>query len=715
MRFKPDFLGYTPDLPGIAPFAASVPGNIQSDFIEAHPEFAGDINFGLEHKKLEALEPYTWYYTATLDYALGAGEKLWFVTEGIDYEWSLALDGEEFFSHEGMFSRVELCLTDILKDKLRPGAEFSVVIRPHPVRRGVPHGRDEASDSVKPPVSYGWDWHPRVIPSGIWDETYFETRADAHIADAFAKYVLSDDLSSADVAITVDAAQPARVTFRSPRGEAVAEGKTTPESPVFRFTVRDPELWYCRGMGEPSLYTYEVETDGDRRTGTVGFRRVRLVMNDGAWSEPKGFPKSRSFPPAQIELNGERVFAKGSNYVNQDIFTGKMTRERYEETIRAAAECNMNIFRCWGGSGVQKEDFYDLCDRYGIMLWVEFPLACCNYSEDAHYLCILEQEARAIITKIGRHPSLVLWCGGNELFCSWSGMTDQHPALRLLNKLTYEMTPEIPFNMTSPLSGMKHGGYTFIDRDTGLDPFALFGNTRATAYTEFGVPAITSAEYIKDIIPEDELFPPERGGSWEAHHAFGAWGDDAWLCFETLSRFGDTSTLEATAKTSAWLQSVGYKAIFEAARRQKPYCSMAINWCWCEPWKCAVNNSLIAWKDIKKDAYFAVKDSLCDVLGAAEIPKFTWSPGETMTLIPWLLNDTKNVVHGTVTLSVTFRGELTDLGSSYLETDPLCNAKGSPLTFTVPSDAGIKERITVIATLDTGTEKIANSYELVVE
>lgn len=718
MKYTPVFFGSSPDLPDLPPFPASVPGNIQLDLIRAHPEIAGDLNVGLEYRKMLPLEPFTWFYTTTLDVVPGPGEKLWFVTEGIDYLWSLLLNGEVFYEHEGMFSRVELCLTDLLGERLRPGAAFAVMIRPHPMLEGRPRDRSQAAQCAKPPVAYGWDWHPRVIPSGLWDETYFEIRTDSHIFDAEARYVLTDDFSRADVTFSVKAARPARVTFRSPEGTVVFEGRTSPDAPDLRFSVERPVLWQCRGMGEPALYSYEVETDGSRRTGTVGFRRTRLVMNEGAWREPAGFPKSRSNPPAQIELNGVKVFAKGSNYVNQEIFTGTLTREKYEESVRAAAECHMNIFRCWGGSGFQKEDFYDLCDRWGIMLWVEFPLACNEYADGEHYLRILEQEAAAVIRKLRRHPSVVLWCGGNELFNSWSGMTEQHLALRLLNKLTFELSPEIPFNMTSPLSGMKHGGYTFLDRETGLDPFALFGRTKATAYTEFGVPGISSADRIREIIPEDELFPPKPGpdSSWEAHHAFNAWGGDAWLCLSTLERFGSVSSLEAMAETSAWLQRVGYKAIFEAARRQKPACSMAINWCWCEPWKCAVNNSLIAYPHIRKDAYYAVADSLRDVLGAAQIPKFMWAPGETMTLVPWLLNDTKEAVRGRVTLSVAVGGTEHVLGAADLEAGSCANAKGAPLSFMIPENAAHRERFTVSAFLETdGGETVSNAYELVIE
>ena len=129
-----------------------------------------------------------------------------------------------------------------------------------------------------------------------------------------------------------------------------------------------------------------------------------------------------------------------------------------------------------------------------------------------------------------------------------------------------------------------------------------------------------------------------------------------------------------------------------------------------------MNNSLIAYPDVKKDAYFAVADSLRDVLGAAEIPKFMWSPGEIMTLVPWLFNDTKNGVRGRVTLSVTVRGKTSVLGTAELEAKPLCHAKGGPLPFRIPDDAENKERFLVAAVLETEDgDQTTNTYELVIE
>ena len=122
-----------------------------------------------------------------------------------------------------------------------------------------------------------------------------------------------------------------------------------------------------------------------------------------------------------------------------------------------------NLLRVHGGGSVNKESFYELCDEMGIMVWQEFPLACNEYPDEDEYLDVLKQDAASIICRLRTHPCLVMWCGGNELFNGWSGMTEQHHALRLLDSLCYEYDRFTPFNMTSPLLGMSHGNYVQLN------------------------------------------------------------------------------------------------------------------------------------------------------------------------------------------------------------------------------------------------------------
>lgn len=693
-------------------FPARIPGNLQADFLAAYPDFCPDLQYADSYKAFIPTEDWTWTYTVNPPrIALSGAERLFFVTEGIDYRWEVLLDGERLLAYEGMFSRVELDLTDRWHD----GAQLEIRVLPHPklpnARTTPSLYRDNAAQSCKPAVAYGWDWHPRLLPSGIWDDTYFEVRAPGAITAAEPRYTLAEDFSSAQFRVDytlMDSDAPCSLTLTAPDGSTVYDGDAA------EITVERPALWWCSGQGEPNLYTWTLTSPTDFRTGTVGFRRIELVMNDGAWKKPGSFPKSRSHPPATFRLNGRNIFAKGSNYVNQEIFTGTITAEAYHRQIKLAKDANMNIFRCWGGAGVQKQVFYDLCDREGIMIWLEFPLACNNYIGTPAYLKVLEQEATAIIKKYRHHACIALWCGGNELFNAWSKMTDQSLALRLLNKLTYELAPEIPFNMTSPLDGMSHGGYIFLDRGTGKDPFALYGASDATAYTEFGVPSVADPDTIRRIIPADEQFPPVPGGAWEEHHGFNAWGADAWLCLDTLKRFGDVNGIEDLYEISTWLECMGYKGIFEAARRQWPACSMAVNWCWNEPWICAAGNSLIAYPDKPKDAYYAVRDSLRPITPVIEVERFAWTPGEDFTASLWLCNDTDEAVAARVSAWADFGDGVRHwFATANIETEPRRHGHGNPAFIRIPATTA--RRFTVCLVADVNGTTVENRYTFALE
>ena len=609
-------------------FDARVPGNVQRDY--ARFMNWGDVGYGLNAQQYHDTEGWSWLYKTVLQYNLQKGEKAFFVTEGIDYIYDVLVDDQLLCHHEGMFTKVEIDLTD----KARPGSVLCVRIYPHPIRPGaVPDDRTEADQSVKPPVGYSWDWHPRLLVSGLWNETYIETRDEGYIRACEPFYTLSEDYSEAKITFCVDCDQDVVLRLYDHKGALVGEGA--------RMTVNNPHLWWCNGQGEAYLYRWTADTATDHKEGHIGLRRVELVMGDGTWVEPVKFPKSRSTAPIQLVLNGRKVFAKGSNWVNPEIFTGEIDETVYEKHITLAKDANINIFRCWGGSGINKKAFYELCDKMGIMLWVEFPLACNNYVGSDHYLSVLEQEATAIIKHLRRHASVVLWCGGNELFNNWSLMTDQSLALRLLNKLCYELDRDKPFIMTSPLFGMGHGGYTFYDPDQKCDVFTLFQHASNTAYTEFGVPGMPDADRLREFIPADEIFPIKKTPSWIMHHAFKAWGEERWLCLSDLQSYArePLDTLEKVVAQSQWLQCEGYKAIFEEARKQAPLCAMAINWCYCEPWPCAVNNSLIAYPITPKTGYYAVQAALRPALFSARIPRFDWRAGEVFRAEVWLLND----------------------------------------------------------------------------
>ena len=123
----------------------------------------------------------------------------------------------------------------------------------------------------------------------------------------------------------------------------------------------------------------------------------------------------------------------------------------------------MNLIRVWGGGIVNKDSFFEQCDRLGLMVWQEFPLACNGYPDDPSYLAVLEQEAVSMLLRLRSHPCMVIWCGGNELLNKWSGMTIQSHPLRLLDSLCFRYDRQTPYLPASPLFGMAHGHYCNVD------------------------------------------------------------------------------------------------------------------------------------------------------------------------------------------------------------------------------------------------------------
>lgn len=629
-------------------FPATVPGNIQADYA-AYMDFP-DVNYADSCKLYEELEDDAWVYRTHVQCGPKENERVFFVTKGIEYAYRVLVGGQEILRHEGMFSPVEADITEALERS----DLLEVYIEPHPKRAGADVCRDQADQCCKPAVEYNWDWHPRLLVSGLWDETYIETRGSDYITACSVSYELSKDLRSADVTFHIEGADPVLELY-DPDGKLLYRGTDR------RLHLEDIRLWWCAGQGEQALYTWRATTGTDEKSGHIGLRRVKLVMNGGAWDEPSQFPKSRSTPPITLELNGRRIFAKGSNWVPPEIFNGRLCKETYEKQLRLVRSANMNILRSWGGAVVNKDVFFDLCDRLGIMVWQEFPLACNNYKGTKSYLAVLEQEATAIINRLKTHPCLVLWCGGNELYNNWSKMTDQSLALRLLNKLCYELDWNTPFLMTSPVMGMGHGHYAFLDLPTGKTVFEMFRESACTAYTEFGVPSIAPMEVLERVIPAELLHSPAPGTPWETHKGYGSWnqaGEDSWLCMEIMDKiFGKQDSMESYVRKSNWLQCEGLKCIFEESRRQKPACSMAINWCFNEPWNNVAGPVIVAWPCNPKPGYYAVQDALRPVMPSAGISSFTWEAGSLFRAEIWLLNDSPCEVSDTVRVYLECAGE----------------------------------------------------------
>lgn len=631
------------------PVEATVPGAVQLDYAKAYDY--EPYYYGLNFKQFDWCEDEYFFYETELDLTCKKGQMARLCFEGIDYKYEIAINGETVIAGEGAFTPVYVDVTRFSGKK----ATLTVTMFPIPKRWKEPQNRSQASACCKPPSSYGWDWHPRLVPTGIWKEVYLEILDSGAPYDLEASYLLTEDMQSVTVTAecSVNGSGTVEASLYAPDGSLVeASSCDANDKASFSLTLDKPMLWYPRGYGDQPIYTLKISGSGNTLEKKIGFRRSRLILNDGSLWFEMFFPKGPMAAPATIEINGQKIFAKGSNMVNVEIFPSMMTKDRYDELLDMAYDANMNILRMWGGQYINHDCFYDRCDELGIMVWQEFMLSCNKYPDDDSYLKVLEQEATSIIKNLRTHPSIAFWCGGNELFNSWSGLTCQSHALRLLDKLCYELDRNTPFNMTSPLHGMAHGSYVkavFHDSQRKAGNFANgwefiedLKKSSNTAYTEFGCNGGATKEYILKYIMDEEDYRDcnENNEVWVAHHAFRAWTESAWLGIpEIYHYFGGFENVDDLMDKSLYLQAMCYKTMFEEMRRQAPKCSMAINWDFNEPWPCAGGNSLVAWPAEPKAALTAVKEALRPTLLSLELPRNRYLTGDKVKAKVWLLND----------------------------------------------------------------------------
>ena len=322
----------------------------------------------------------------------------------------------------------------------------------------------------KAACSFGWDWGPKCPSLGLPGEVRLERWRDARI-DAVRPLVITCNDRLAIVEVLVDVVRdPAtsnngdlRATARleAPDGRVFeVEGVADPEADHIRMRIEvpDPQRWWPRGRGGQPLHDLEVDLHRgdvplDTERGRIG---LRIVALDTA-RDPEG---SRF----RIVVNGEPMFCRGANWIPEGLFPGTAADELVITRIDQAVEANFDMLRVWGGGVYESHAFYDACDERGIMVWQDFMFACATYPEEPPYPDLIEREARFQIGRLAAHPSIVLWCGGNENVLAWRnwGWKERMDAAQswgrryfteLLPRVAAELDPSRPFLPDSPWSG----------------------------------------------------------------------------------------------------------------------------------------------------------------------------------------------------------------------------------------------------------------------
>lgn len=290
------------------------------------------------------------------------------------------------------------------------------------------------------------------------------------ISEFIIRQQVSENLTTADIivvgSVEFSEKEPeARVEVFSPTGELLQQNAVELVNGNFNMTIAidEPLLWFPHLYGDQPLYKVTVSLgNGHSKSQHIGLRRLKLVQN------PLKNSKGRSFV---FEINNIRIFAGGSCWIPGDCMLPRMDRHRYSKWLKLAKSGNQIMIRVWGGGIVESDDFYDLCDREGLLVWQDFLFACGNYPASPDFLRNVEVEAETQLKRVGHHASLVLWAGNNEDYLlaerfGWDlDMSDEEgpwnetnfPAReiyeRLLPRLVESLGGDVPYWPSSPYGG----------------------------------------------------------------------------------------------------------------------------------------------------------------------------------------------------------------------------------------------------------------------
>ncbi|SMC92087.1 glycoside hydrolase family 2 protein [Lentzea albidocapillata] len=260
--------------------------------------------------------------------------------------------------------------------------------------------------------SFGWDWGPDLQTAGIWRPVRLERWHTARLARVRPIVTVAGTTGQVelhvDIEWTPDAAENLTLLITlgaHKRTVIVPAGQTTV---VARVDVPGAELWWPAGHGEQPLYNLDVVLRGeserlDSTAKRIGFRTITVDTTPDEHGTP-----------FTVVVNDRPLFVKGANWIPDDHFLTRITRERLVRRVDQAVAAHVNLLRVWGGGIYESDDFYDVCDERGVLVWQDFPLACAAYPEEEPIRGELEAEARENVARLMSHASLALWNGGNE-------------------------------------------------------------------------------------------------------------------------------------------------------------------------------------------------------------------------------------------------------------------------------------------------------------
>lgn len=515
---------------------AVVPGTVLTTLM--HNNKVPDPFFGMNNEQIPDIYEvgaahYTyWFFNEFKLPKVTSGDQVWLKFRGINYSAELFVNGQKINpdNHQGMFLREKYLITPYL---INGTNRLAVLVHP-PDPVGAPNGQGgdgTIARSVTMQFTAGWDW---ICPikdrnTGIWDEVSIETTGSVDLLDPFVQTLVPGKrvpegkqepatiLTSADLLNSSLTTQSGTLIARfgslevSKKISIPAGEKISVSLPEFK--IQNPKLWWPHGTGDHPLYNLEFsfkKLDGslsDQEKVTFGIRQTSTHFDSKL--------NARVF-----SINGQDIFIKGGNWIASDALL-RLSPERYDADVRMHAQMNMNMIRVWGGSMTERPDFYYACDKYGLLVWQDLYISGdCNGRwfdpmkkesqdrrrayPDNHSLFISTVVDQAKMLR--NHPSLYLWCGGNEY----------PPPADIDAKLKNEVFPKFDptryylDQSTSDDISKNEAGVNGDGPYTIQNPLSFFTVKSFAFNPELGSVGVPNVETMRKIMEDKDLVLPTK-------------------------------------------------------------------------------------------------------------------------------------------------------------------------------------------------------------
>lgn len=613
--------------------SARVPGSVHTALVEAGR--LADPVFGLNQIAAREESFKTWWMRRRFSrQQLGSRAKLSF--GGIANRCTVWLNGRMLGGHEGMFGGPDFEIGNLLED------DNVLIVRldPIPFETGIvsspnPDNNNSWKGTVVFNNVYGWHYS-NLQPQGIWRSVNVRTVPEVSMPHPFVRTV-DAQAGDLDLALHFESLEekwsgtlrgsiaPENFSGESFSFEKRIESEEKTQDCVLRMKIPEPRIWWPVDMGEPDLYRMTLSLEPDSRgeadvgSFTFGLRTIEMAPL------PNG-PQS-DFYNWTFVINGLPMFIKGTNWCTLDPLMD-FSRDRYERFIRLAAMQHIQMLRPWGSGMPETDDFYDLCDRYGILVMQEWPTAWNSHVTQPYGM--LEETVRCNTLRLRNHPSLAMYGGGNESNQPFG------PAIDMMGRLSIELDDTRPFHRGEPWGGSRHDYTCYWGRehlDHNLNMTSIF-------FGEFGLACSPVYESVQRYLPDDEkdLWPPREDGAFAYHTPiFNTYQDVDRLIQYANDFVPENCGLEEYTIGSQLSQAVGIRHTLERARCRWPESTGVLYYKLTDNYP-AASWACIDWYGAPKIGHFWFQDAFAP-LHACVLLSSLCNVGNDLNLPVYLIDD----------------------------------------------------------------------------